>query len=153
MSWLECLYFYLRSGQPELFTDLDFHFLEIGIAGDYLLVKFIFWNLLFLSALVLVDIYEVRLLLYFISSIVFYVTLIFLYSSFMNYYFFCFRCTIITLCLWFYDFYLLYILRFAKFLFTTRYFEQFNSGMSVYLYTYNGCEWLKISGCYIYTNI
>src|SRR5574338_661264 len=32
---------------------------------------------------------------------------------------------------------------FAKFKLTTRYFEQFNSGMSVYLYTYNGCEWSK----------
>src|SRR5574338_1131108 len=37
---------------------------------------------------------------------------------------------------------------FAKFKLTTRYFEQFNSGMSVYLYTYNGCEWSKILGRY-----
>ena len=41
-----------------------------------------------------------ELLLYFISSVVSYVTLIYLYSSFMNYYLFYFRCIIITLCLW-----------------------------------------------------
>ena len=66
----------------------------------------------------------------------------------MNYYLFYFRCiikySVSVIC----DYYLLYIMRFAKFLFSTRYFEQFNSGMSVYLYTYNGCEWLKIPGCY-----
>ena len=98
MSWLECLYFYLRSGQPELFTDLDFHFLEIGIAGDYLLVKFHLFSSVVLFSLYLVIIF--KLLLYLISSIVSYVTLIYLYSSFMNYYLFHFRCIIITLCLW-----------------------------------------------------
>src|SRR5574338_510019 len=37
---------------------------------------------------------------------------------------------------------------FAKFKLTTRYFEQFNSGKSVYLYTYNGCEWSIMAGRY-----
>ena len=58
------------------------------------LSSFIFCSLLFLSALVLVDFYVVRLPLYFISSVVFYLTLIYLYSIFMNYYFFYFRCII-----------------------------------------------------------
>ena len=98
MSWLECLYFYLRSGQPELFTDLDFHFLESEIAGDYLPIKFHLFSSVVLFSLYLVIV--LKLLLYFISSVVSCLTLIHLYSSFMNYYLFYFRCIIIILCLW-----------------------------------------------------
>src|SRR5574338_367778 len=70
------------------------------------------------------------------------------YSSFMNYYLFYFRCTYYSVSVICDYIYLLYMFSFAKFKLTTRYFEQFNSGMSVYLYTYNGCEWSKIPGPY-----
>ena len=98
MSWLECLYFYLRSGQPELFTDLDSTFWRLESLEIICLSSFIYSSSVVLFSLYLVIIF--KLLLYFISSIVSYVTLIYLYSSFMNYYFTYFRCTIITLCLW-----------------------------------------------------
>src|SRR5574338_445222 len=74
--------------------------------------------------------------------------LIYSYSSFMNYYLFYFRCIYYSVSVICDYIYLLYMFSFAKLKLTTRYFEQFNSGMSVYLYTYNGCEWLKISGRY-----
>ena len=73
---------------------------------------------------------------------------IYSYSSFMNYYLFYFRCIYYSVSVICDYIYLLYMFSFAKFKLTTRYFEQFNSGMSVYLYTYNGCEWSKIAGRY-----
>ena len=104
---------------------------------------------IYFNSVVLLSLYLVillRLLLSSISFVISYVTLIYLYSSFMNYYFFYFRC-IILLCvcdLWLYLFTV--YSEICQILFTMRYFEQFNSGMSVYLYTYNGCEWSKNGG-------
>ena len=59
---------------------------------------------------------------------------------------------LITLCLWSVIILFTVYVQFCQFKLTTRYFEQFNSGMSVYLYTYNGCEWSKISGHYTNCN-
>ena len=70
---------------------------------------------------------------------------IYSYSSFMNYYLFYFRCIYYSVSVICDYIYLLYTFSFAKFKLTTRYFEQFNCDISVFLYTYNGCEWSKIS--------
>src|SRR5574338_1563934 len=72
---------------------------------------------------------------------------IYSYSSFMNYYLFYFRCTyysVFVIC----DYLFIVYVQFCQFKLTARYFEQFNAGMSVYLYTYNGCEWSKMAGRY-----
>src|SRR5574338_1072538 len=72
---------------------------------------------------------------------------IYSYSSFMNYYLFYFRCTYYSVSVN-YDYLFTVYVQFCQFKLTTRYFEQFNSGMSVYLFTYNGCAWSKIAGRY-----
>ena len=104
--------FYLRSGQPELFTDLDSTFWRLESLEIIYLSSFIYSSSVVLFSLYLVII--LRLLLYFIYSVVFYLTLIYFHSSFMNYYLFYFHCISYSVSM-FCDFYLLYVLRFAKF--------------------------------------